>query len=293
MDYLKQNIDITNLSNFKTKAFTKYYYEINNYNDIFKLKEIYDFASKNWLNTLIVWSGTNLLFAFDKYNWIIIKNNLLWFEFDKNSKILSTYTSEKIWNIASILEENFEENIWHRFIWLPWSVWWAVFWNAGCFWLETENNFLYCEVYNLSTWEIVIFNKDNSNFTYRNSIFKETSKYFIIKVKFDLSKKIEKYHSITDNIKFRQEIQPSWNSCGSFFKNPQSDLSAWFLIESIWLKWYVYNNAYFSDKHANFLMTLKDNWDYKDLLYLIEKVQQEVKDKFDIFLENEVRIIKK
>lgn len=38
-------------------------------------------------------------------------------------------------------------------------------------------------------------------------------------------------------------------------------------------------------------MTINDNWDYKDLLYLIQKVQKEVKDKFDIFLENEVRII--
>lgn len=218
MNYLLQNIDITNLSNFKTKAFSKYYYEINNYDDILKLKEIYDFASKNNLKTLIVWSGTNLLFAFDIFNWVVIKNNLLWFDFDKTSKILSTYTSEKIHNIALTLEEKYDENIWHRFIWLPWSVWWAVFWNAGCFWLETENNFLSCEVYNLLTWEIENFDKYNSNFSYRNSIFKETSKYFIIKVKFDLSKKIEKYHCITDNIKFRQEIQPSWNSCWSFLK---------------------------------------------------------------------------
>jgi UDP-N-acetylenolpyruvoylglucosamine reductase len=47
------------------------------------------------------------------------------------------------------------------------------------------------------------------NFSYRSSILKENNKYFLLKTKFDLSKKIEKYHSEVDNIYFREYKQPA------------------------------------------------------------------------------------
>lgn len=292
MKYLQENIDITNLSNFKTKAKTKYYFEINNEADILKLKEIFNFASKNKLKTIFVWAWTNMLFAFDFFNWIVIKNNLKWYTYNTKNKILEVYTWEKIWDIAEILENKYNQNIWHRFIWLPWSIWWALLWNAWCFWLEAESNFISSEVYNIKTWEIEIIDKKNAWFDYRNSIFKKTWNYLIIKAFFDLSQIIEKYPSDIDNIKFREELQPKWNSCWSFFKNPSREISAWKLIEEIWLKWYTHNTAYFSDIHANFLMTNVDNWDYRDLIYLIDLLTKKVKEKYDIILENEVRIIK-
>ncbi|MBT4632859.1 hypothetical protein HOB94_02515 [bacterium] len=63
-------------------------------------------------------------------------------------------------------------------------------------------------------------------FNYRTSIIKETNKYFIIKVKFDLSKLVEKYSSDVDNLYFREHKQPKGNTCGSFFKNPSRENSA-------------------------------------------------------------------
>jgi hypothetical protein len=44
MKILEKNKEITNFSNFKTKAFTKYFFEINSLEDVLKLKEINDFA---------------------------------------------------------------------------------------------------------------------------------------------------------------------------------------------------------------------------------------------------------
>lgn len=288
---LQKNIEITNLSNFKTKAFTKYYFEINTESDVLKLKEIFDLAKNEGLKTLFIWWWTNVLFAFDIFDGVIIKNNLKWFSYDESTKILEVFSNEKIWEVAEKLENDYWQNLWHRFIWLPGSIGWAIFWNAWCFWLETESNFLTTSVYNLSTWKKENFSKDDVKFSYRNSIFKEIEKYFIIKAKFDLSSLQEKYTSDVDNIKFREEIQPKWNSCWSFFKNPSREFSAWKLIEEVWLKWFHYKTAYFSDKHANFLMTNTDNWDYKDLIYLIDLAKIKVKEKFGIELEPEVRII--
>ncbi len=289
---LQKNKDITHLSNFKTKAKTKYYYEINNIDDVFKLKDIIHFSQEQKLKLLFIWGGTNLLFAFDIFEWIVIKNNLKWFFYNPTKKILEVYSSESISEIAKKLENDYGQNLWHRFIWLPGSLWGAVFWNAGCFWLETESNFLEAEVYNLETGNIEKMNKNTSAFWYRSSIFKQTEKYFIIKVRFDLSTLQEKYSTYVDNIKFREEVQPKWNSCGSFFKNHSKEYSAGRLIEESGLKGYSYNTAFFSEKHANFLMTNTDNGNYQDLLYLIDLAKSKVQEKFSIELQPEVRIIK-
>ncbi len=291
LNLLKENFDITTLSNFKTKAFTRYYYEINCRQNVDNISQILDFANENNLKVLFVWWGTNLLFAFELYNGIIIKNCLKWWTYDLDKKILEVFSSEKIWDIAESIEIKYWNDIWHRFIWLPWTIWWAIYWNAWCFWLEAESNLIEVKTLNLLTWNVENIDKINSNFSYRSSIFKETKNYFIISAKFDLSKKVEKYASTIDNIDFRENKQPKWNSCWSFFKNPSKELSAWFAIEQLWLKGYNHNWAYFSDLHANFLMSDWVKCSYKDLLYLIDLAQNKVWDKFSIKLEPEVRII--
>jgi len=284
--------DITELSNFKTKAFAKYYYEINNRQDVDNLFDIVQFAKKENLKILFVWWWTNMLFAFDIFEWIVIKNCLQWRNYNEETKLLKTYSNELISDIAESLEKDYGQNLWHRFIWLPGSVGWAVYWNAGCFGLETANNFREATVYDLSTWKIEKLSNKDMLFNYRTSILKQNNnKYFLIEAVFDLSTKKEKYHSDVDNIDFRENKQPKGNTCGSFFKNPSREYSAGFLIESVWLKWYKLWWAYFSNKHANFLMS---DWtaSYKDLLDLIKLAQNKVKKEFWIDIENEVRIIK-
>lgn len=308
MEILQKNIDISHLSNFKTKAKTKYFYEVKDENDVKNIPEIFDFAWKNNLKILFVWWWTNMLFAFEEFDWIIIKNSLKWWNYDEKTKILETFSDELISNIAKDLKLDKSQELWQRFIGLPWSVWWAVFWNAWCFWLETECNLKQVFVLNLETWQIEILWKKDCNFSYRDSIFKQSWKYFIIKAIFDLSEKIEKYHSDVDNIYFREHKQPKWNTCWSFFKNPEVDLekflakywhlceenvkniSAWFLLEKSWLKGFRLGTAFFSDLHSNFLMS-DWNGNYKDLLDLIKLAQDRVKQNFDIDLEIEVRII--
>lgn len=287
---LKRNFDITNYSNFKTKAICNYYYEINTVLDIEKLSEIIAFWKINKLKILFIWWWTNMLFAFDVYNWIIIKNNLKWWEYNKNTKILKAFSWEMISDIAISLLKDYKVELWKRFIWLPWTVWWAVYWNAWCFWLETENNFFDAEIYDIDNNIKMNFNKSKMKFSYRSSILKEENNFFLINSRFDFNKKIEKYDNKVDNIYFRENKQPKWNTCWSFFKNPNKEMSAWLLIEKVWLKWYKEDTAYFSDLHANFLMS--EEWgNYKDLLDLILLAQKKVKNNFNIDLVPEVKIV--
>jgi UDP-N-acetylmuramate dehydrogenase len=292
LHYLQRNKNITAYSNFKTPTRAEYFFELKEESDVDKVHEIYHFAETKGMKVLVIGWGTNMLFAFDIFEWIVIKNSLDWWTYDTESKLLTSYSNEAIREIAKKLEDDYGQNLWHRFIWLPWSMGWAVFWNAGCFWLETENNFVEAHLVDVTTWEKKVYEKKDMNFSYRNSILKEEEwKWFLIKAVFDLSKKIEKYHSDIDNIDFRENKQPNGNSCGSFFKNPNREQSAWYLIEQVWLKWHSIWGAYFSQKHANFLMH-DGTWKWQDLVELLELAQAKVKDKFWVELVNEVRIIR-
>jgi len=310
---MQENIEITNLSNFKTKAFAKYFYEFNW--NIDELKEIIQFANKNNLKILPISWWTNILFAFDIFDWLVIKlsnyehiennyvfENYIWIrknnintKFRYENGILELSAFENISDVAEIL---YRENInkkWMRFIWLPWKIAGAVVGNAGCFGLEIENTFLKAEVLNIKTWNLEILDKKAMNFSYRNSIIKQTWNYIVLKAYFDLNKNEEKYSfsgNLDDIIYFRTEKQPHGNTCGSFFKNPSKEFPAWKLIENVWLKWYKLNGAYFSSKHANFLMS-DGSATWKDLIFLKDLAKQKVKESFNIDLEEEVRIIKK
>jgi hypothetical protein len=54
MNYLQKDIDITNLSNFKTKAITKLYFEIHSRQDIDKIVDIVQYARDNKLKILFI-----------------------------------------------------------------------------------------------------------------------------------------------------------------------------------------------------------------------------------------------
>ena len=78
-------------------------------------------------------------------------------------------------------------------------------------------------------------------------------------------------------------------SCGSVFKNPQGDHAAR-LIDSAGLKGHCQGGACVSEKHANFIIS-KPQTRASDIEALIQFIQKTVKQKFNIALETEVRIV--
>lgn len=282
---------ISHLSGYHTKTRAQYFFQLKSPWDIPHLHEIYQFSISNKLPLLIISGGTNLLFVYEFFPWIIIENSLMWWSYDESKKILHSYSRESIWKIAETLENEYDNPLWHRFIWLPGSIGGAVYGNAWCFGLETESNFQSATVYDMTTWEQKILRKEDMWFAYRHSVLKERKEYFLIGAEFDLSEKHEKYHSDVDNIYFREHKQPKGYCCGSFFKNPSKETSAWFLIESVWLKWYHHGGAYWSDLHANFLMSDGLTCTGQDLIELVRMTQEKVKKEKWIDLVNEVQII--
>ncbi len=108
---------------------------------------------------------------------------------------------------------------------------------------------------------------------------------------FNFPKKLDdKESNIKPLLAKRNASQPIGEpSCGSVFKNPQGDYAAR-LIEASQLKGFCIGGACVSEKHANFIIN-KNNATAADIENLIDKIKTDVKQKFNVELNTEVRII--
>ena len=77
---------------------------------------------------------------------------------------------------------------------------------------------------------------------------------------------------------------------GSTFANPTGNKKAWELLDAVGMRGYRIGGAYFSDKHCNFLIN-DNNATSNDIENLIQLAKQKVKDKFNIDLHAEIKII--
>jgi UDP-N-acetylmuramate dehydrogenase len=137
-----------------------YFYELKSEENIAYVSQAYIYALENNLPFLIIGGGTNILFSSPEYHGVVIKNSLSGWNYDVNTMQLQTYSNESIWNIASSLEDEYHQALWHRFIGLPGSVGGAVFGNAGCFGLETESNFDHARIYDMKHDNYLNFTKE-------------------------------------------------------------------------------------------------------------------------------------
>ncbi len=135
------------------------------------------------------------------------------------------------------------------------------------------------------------FAKEELAFDYRSSIFKK-EKYIITEVtlalekgkKEEIKKKMEEYASA------RKEKQPiQYPSAGSTFKRGTDFITAK-LIDEAGLKGYAIGDAEVSTKHSGFIIN-KGKATAKDVLALVEYVQNKVYEKFHKKIELEIEVI--
>ena len=95
------------------------------------------------------------------------------------------------------------------------------------------------------------------------------------------------------NLEFRKNIQPSLSipNAGSVFKNPEND-SAGRLLDKAGVKDFEVNGVKVWEKHANFIVNTS-NGTSEDILELIYKMYNRVKETYTIELEPEIRYIGK
>ena len=220
----------------------------NNFNKAKNEDEILHFLIENKCNPLILGGGSNILFK-NNINKPILKieiKGIQIIEENENSIYVSVGAGEN-WNdfVRWSLAKNYGgiENL----SLIPGNVGSAPIQNIGAYGAELKDVFHSCRAISIDNKIIKTFNKDECNFTYRSSIFKEKlkNKYVISRVTFRLSKTNHvinsEYKPLNNLLNERGIITPTIQdisklvieirtnklpdpkkigNCGSFFKNP-------------------------------------------------------------------------
>lgn len=173
---------------------------------------------------------------------------------------------------------------------IPGSIGGAIFMNAGAYGGEIKDVFVSCEVL-YPDGQIKTLSAKEMAFSYRHSAIQkqhcivlsatfalQAGNYAEIKAKMD-----ELTH-------LRASKQPlEYPSCGSVFKRPVGHYTGP-LIEQAGLKGMTIGGAQVSEKHAGFIVNI-NHATATDYVNLIQYIQKVIKEKFDVTLETEVRII--
>ena len=173
---------------------------------------------------------------------------------------------------------------------IPGSIGGAVFMNAGAYDGEIKNVILEAEVLD-SDGNIIILNRDELDLGYRTSkVMKENFIVLSAIFQLELGDKEKIQDRVNELTRKREEKQPlEYPSAGSTFKRPEGYFAGK-LIQDAGLKGYSIGGASVSEKHSGFVIN-KGGATAKDILNLIEHIQNEVKKQFGVDLHPEVRIL--
>ena len=253
--------------------------------DLIKVIEI---INENKIKLTILGSGSNVLVSDNGIRGAVIslKNSLKQIEVDDNILYAECGTM-----LGKIVKHAVKNNLigLENLNGVPGTLGGALIMNAGAWGGEISENLIHVEVIN-SKSEIQKIQKKDLNFSYRQSSFNKDD--ILLSAKFNL-KKADK-DIIKENFmeaqSGRKKSQPlNKRSAGSLFKNPKNN-SAGKLLDEAGLKGLSIGDAKISEKHANFFINDGDA-SSRDMLMLIKKAHKEVKDKFNVNLSLEVKLL--
>jgi UDP-N-acetylmuramate dehydrogenase len=160
--------------------------------------------------------------------------------------------------------------------------------NAGS--REGEIGDCVVEVRVATTEGVEILPKAACGFSYRSSRFPPETVLTsaILRCDAHRSEKARELDRVAkEKLNARHKTQPKLRSAGSIFKNPEGDYAGR-LIEAAGLKGMKRGNASISDVHANFVVN-HGGASAADVVWLAEQAQAEVKARFDVDLQWEVK----
>jgi UDP-N-acetylmuramate dehydrogenase len=173
---------------------------------------------------------------------------------------------------------------------IPGSVGGAVRMNAGAHDGDLASLLVSARVYDLDTSELRDRERTELGLGYRTSNL--TDRQLVCSAYLELaSAEPEAIRERMDGFRrHRAETQPgALQNAGSTFKNPPGD-SAGRLVEAAGLKGYRVGGVRVSELHANFFVA-SDDATAQDVYDLVHDVRRQVKDRFGIELEPEVRFV--
>lgn len=258
--------------------------------DVDSLIKTIKYCGKHRVKYLVIGRGSNLLFSDREYEGLIISLNECFYEIKVNGSTMIAQAGVPMislsYQAAKIGLSGFE------FMGgIPGSIGGGIYMNAGAYKYDLASVVKTVTLLN-EKHEVVTFNNEQMDFSYRHSICQDNRKLIVLEVTFELTAKSpDEIKAVLDKRKERRMSSQPWNmpSAGSVFRNPQ-DKPAWQYIDECGLRGYEIGGAQVSPKHSNFIVN-NGYASAKDIYDLIMLVQEKVNEKFGVKLRREVGLI--
>ncbi|OJX91088.1 MAG: UDP-N-acetylenolpyruvoylglucosamine reductase [Paludibacter sp. 47-17] len=175
---------------------------------------------------------------------------------------------------------------------IPSSVGGAVVMNAGTKEKEIKDILIKVRYLDLVDMQFKEILKDEIQFEYRNSFFQKNTDKVVIKAWFELQQGDHKVikSKMEETKRIRWEKQPrEYPNCGSVFKRPPGRFVGP-MLDELNMKGFAVGGAKISEKHSGFIVNF-NNATGNDILAVISEAQRRVKERFNVDLEVEQRVI--
>lgn len=309
MAQILENIPLAQHCNYRIGGLARYFCDALSEEEI---RSAIVFAREKRAPIFILASGTNLLFADEGFDGLVLKPNLK--QIDQHAGIVEV-------GAGALVSDLLNFTVAHALSGLEWSgglpgtVGGAVRGNAGAFKGEIKDRIVSVDSLDVDTLKKITRDNSACRFAYRSSIFKEKGGQEIIlstKIQLENGNPNQIAEGIQEKINYRLQRHPmEFPNTGSTFKNvdlnhvPEKFREAFakvvkvdpfpviptaFLITEAGLKGTRQGGAMVSPKHANFIINA-DNATAADVKGLIAIVKKRVYEKFEIRLEEEIQIL--
>lgn len=282
-----ENIDLTNYNTYKIKTTAKYLIKPYKVEDLINLLK---YLKVNNLKYFILGGGSNVILSSKYFDGVIIK-------LDNFNEIVINDLEVKVGSGVMLnklaiytINNNLKGLEWATGI--PGTLGGSIVSNAGAYKAEMFDHVK--EVYLLDQdLNQITLNKNDISYGYRNTMFKQDKSYIVLGATLILKPgtKESSMALVEDRLSRRMASQPlEYPSAGSVFRNPSEEIPAGKLIEDAGLKNTHINDAYVSNKHANFIVNM-GNASSDDIIKLINEVEDVVASKYNINLKLEQEIV--
>jgi UDP-N-acetylmuramate dehydrogenase len=304
---IRENVLLRDYTTFKIGGPARYFFVAKSKKD---LKNAILWAKKKKLLFFILGGGSNVLFSDKGFNGLVIKNQNTQYEI-RNTKIVA----EAGVPLQKLVLETAKKGLsgLENLAGIPGTLGGAIWGNAGAFGREIGDLVEEVKVLEVKGSRLKVKRLKNKEceFGYRESIFKRKKNWIILEatLKLKKGKRKEIEEKIKEILRLRKEKQPlGFPSAGSVFKNVPVEkvpkeirekfkeeikdgfLPAGVLIEAAGLKGFQIEGAKISEKHANFILNVGEA-KASDVKELMEKIKKEVKKKFKVQLEEEIKLV--
>ena len=283
---MSQYISLEKYNTYRIKSFAKHVYFPNNEKDLLEIVDKHE-------NVFFLGNGSNVIFSkeyyYDEIAFAIFCKKFN--SFNISDCDVDVQAGALLQDLALATYDAGLSGI-ETFYDVPASLGGALIMNAGAYGDEIYTYIKSARILDLNKKEIIEYKKEDIEYGYRYSMFKNYSNICILSAKFEFERKSKSdiKAKLDDIYSRRLSNLPQKPTAGSVFKRPQANIPVGVMVEELGLKGKTIGDAQISPKHGGIIVN-NGNASGNDIIELIAFIKSTILENYNIKLHEEQIVI--